>query len=831
MPLPHARDLPRLPHGCAAQVLAMGVAAVVFVLSLVFWTGAFAKAIHSLEVSYDAMGAEKLHLVPADEDDTEEIATLPIEYEGLSQKWKVTVTATGEKNEKSWDAQVWIQSIAIDGKPLPWEAVLRDEGWQVVDSPMGTSGKALVSYGTGTARSLRFEAEGGELKIVYSRHQWTGRMRLSVNGESSDIDTWRENFAVESFVRHAPPLPESRAENRHGTLRIPAGDFAGMSLKLAPERGSASIKTVFLDGKPVRVGKDGTLALPGYNRLVRLPAAGISLVTAIAAPFVLVLLAGPFRKHPFASFAVLATILKLWMVGADEIVATPYDATGYMLSALKGYWGSAFDAHSYDRQPGYPLFIAAGRLFGIPLRVWMELAYAGGCAAVANALPRLRLPVWSACLAFAIFLFNPLTLPAFSFAYQDAAYAPFFLLFFGSLLHALPSGGGRLPASAAIGLSGALVWNTRPEHVLVIVLLVVFALLLLFLDHAEGLSFKKADKAASMVLLPAIAIMLAVTLTFSGLNRTGPMGLFEASNFQCEGFTALYDELLAIDPARPEPYHPVPADARAKAYAASPSFALMKDALEGPVLAEYAPMAAKGAHPVMGDYGVFFFWGLRLAPWYQHEWNDAAELDRYYAQCAAELEKAREAGVYPSKKVRASFIDPRMNLWLPYLPEGALAYWKTLANPRPEFLYPEDGKADGTIFDRAALRRTTLTKENQAVWNTAVTPARRFAKDLCARVSSIVTWAGTILALPLLAILALSLRKRGSDTETMLAGALLILAIAAFASRFAILSAMHAVAFGAETRYILPVAALPGLVLVTGLVTAARTLTARRLLK
>jgi len=65
----------------------------------------------------------------------------------------------------------------------------------------------------------------------------------------------------------------------------------------------------------------------------------------------------------------------------------------------------------------------------------------------------------------------------------------------------------------------------------------------------------------------------------------------------------------------------------------------------------------------------------------------------------------------------------------------------------------------------------------------------------------------------------------------MLAGALLILAIAAFASRFAILSAMHAVAFGAETRYILPVAALPGLVLVTGLVTAARTLTARRLLK
>jgi hypothetical protein len=831
MSLPHARDLPRLPHGCAVQALAVAVAAAVFFLSLFFWTGAFAKAMHVLEVTYDATGAERLILTPTDEEESAAVASLPIEYSGLSQKWEVTIEATGKKNEKSWDAQVWIQSIALNGKPLPWDEVSRDEGWQVVDSPMGTGGKALVSYGMGTTRSLHFAAEGGELKIVYSRHQWTGQMRLTVNGAATEIDSWRENFAAESFVRAASPLPESRAENRRGTLRLPAKAFAGKTLKLVPDGGSAAIKTVFLDGKPVRVEKDGVLALPGANRLVRLPAAGISLVTAIAAPFVLALLAGPFRKHPLASFAVVATLFKLWMVGADEIVATPYDATGYMLSALKGYWGSAFDAHSYDRQPGYPLFIAAGNLFGIPLRVWMELAWAGGCAAVASAFPRLRLPIWSACLAYAVLLFCPLTLPAFSFAYQDAAYAPFFLLFFGSLLHALPSGGGRLPASAAIGLSGALVWNTRPEHVLVIVLLVVFSFLLLFLDHAEGLSFKKADKAASVVLLPALAIMIAASLTVSGLNRTGPMGLFETSNFQCEGFTALYDELLAIDPAHPEPYHPVPADARAKAYAASPSFALMKDALEGPVLAEYAPMAATGRHPIVGDYGVFFFWGLRLAPWYLHTWAGAAELDRYYAECAAELEKAREAGAYPSTTVRASFIDPRMGLWLPYLPEGALAYWKILVNPRPELLYPENGKADGTIFDRAALRRASLAKENQAVWNTAATPARRFAKDLCAQISSILTWAGTILALPLLIVLALRLRKQGPEPETMLAGALLILAIAAFASRFALLSAMHAAAFGAETRYILPVAALPGLVLVTGLATAARALSARRLLK
>ncbi|HNX05862.1 MAG TPA: hypothetical protein PKI32_10195 [Opitutales bacterium] len=305
------------------------------------------------------------------------------------------------------------------------------------------------------------------------------------------------------------------------------------------------------------------------------------------------------------------------------------------------------------------------------------------------------------------------------------------------------------------------------------------------------------------------------------------MGLFATSNFQPQGFTDLYNELLAIDPVRPEAYHPVPRDAREKAYAASPSFATLKKYLEGPVLATYAPMSAYGKGPE-NDYGVFFFWGLRVAPWYLHGWNNAAELDRFYARCASELRLARENGEYEYTSVRAPFVDPRMELWLPFVQEGALTYWKTLTKPTTEYLYPETGKADASLFDEVALRRGALVKNNQAVWSTPSSPSIRAAKDAAALVSAVVTWSAALLLIPLCIHLVLRLRNRNLEPETMLAAALLTLVTAAFLSRFALLSVMHAVAFGAETRYIFPVAPLPALVVVTALVMAAKATRLRK---
>ena len=814
--------------GCSSWLFSAAFALLAFALALAVLSNTFEKAAHELDLSYDATGAPALEVWTASAK-PEKLAVLPVEYEGLSCRWDVTIESTGRRNPKSWDAQVWIQSVSTDRSTLAWDSIEKKGDWKLADSSIGAAGRALVTYGEGVPRSLHFSAEGAELKIVFSRHQWTGIVRITVNGETTEIDTWRENFMADSFVRHAPPLPGSAAEDRSGSVFFTVREIGDApALQVRTDRGSVKLLSARLDGDPLPL-KDGTLKLPGYNRLVRLPAVGVSVVVAAAAPFLGMLLLLPFRKAPFWTFAAAATLLKLWMVGGDEILATPYDATGYMLSALHGYWGLPFDAHSFDRQPGYPLLIAAGRLFGVPLRLWLELVYALACLSVASALPRLRFPAWSACLAFALLLFSPQTFPTFSFAYQDAAFTPFFLFFLAAMLHALPRGPGRMAAAAALGAAGALVWNTRPEHILAAGMLAVFGIVILLLDSAENFSFSKADRSASAVLFPALAILAAVTLCLSAANRSGSLGLFATSNFEPEGFSDLYDELLAIDPIKPEAYHPIPRDAREKAYAASPSFAKLRPYLEGPVLATYAPMATTGKE-AGADYGVFIFWGLRVAPWYLKSWHNGAELDRYYEQCAGELRAAREKEAYPATTVQLSFVDPRAELWLPHVKEGALAYGRILVKPDAEYLYPEPAGVNTALFDEAALRRVPTAKENQAVWSAPSAPSRRAAKDAAALVSAVVMWTAALVFLPLSVYLALRLRNRNFEPETMLAAATLTLVAAAFLSRFALLSVMHAVAFGAETRYICPVAPLPALVVVTALVTAARAARRRKAL-
>ena len=43
--------------------------------------------------------------------------------------------------------------------------------------------------------------------------------------------------------------------------------------------------------------------------------------------------------------------------GCDEIRASPYDAQGYMLSALHDYWNAPFSAHNYDHHHSPPLLV------------------------------------------------------------------------------------------------------------------------------------------------------------------------------------------------------------------------------------------------------------------------------------------------------------------------------------------------------------------------------------------------------------------------------------------------------------------------------------------
>jgi hypothetical protein len=784
---------------------------VAFFIATWLWTGRFSAAKHEIEFWFDVQAAPTVELHTFD-DTPRTISTWQIQFANAASDWDIAIEAEGVKGRTSWGAEVWIQKITIDGIPVRWDKVILDEGWTKKDSPIGTDGHAFVSYGEGTRRTMHFKTHGKELAITYSRHQWTGLMKVTVNGNTREIDTWRESFAPETITCIAPPGPHDRTDGYISTFQSANDIGPSMRAKVSPVGGTVSIQRATFEKKPIHFYPDGTLVMPSRFTVVWMPAMGLALATLPAAALGAWMLWKLVRKAPLWCFAAIVVVAKLWMISGDEMRASPYDAHGYMLSSLGNFWDLGFSAHAYDRQPGYPLFISAARALGMPLRIWLELTYCAACLSIATALPRFKLPRWSAAAAFALMVFNPMTFPVMSFGYQDAAYAPFFLFFIGAMLHALPSSGReRLYACIATGVAAALVWNTRPEHILVVFMLAVFAVTIGALELARTRNVGRAALSATLAVAPPGLIVLALTLAICTMGMSSRMGTFSASNFQLDGFTSLYDELLAIEPEQPEVYHPIPTDVRLKAYAASPTFAQLKDALEGPALDIYRPLAEQGNY-VRNDYGIFIFWGLRAAPWCINQWYNAAQLDRFYAKCAAELRAARERGDYKSRKVYAHFIDPRTDLWILYVSEGVSTYWHMLTRDDVEYLAPEPDKVDGTTFDDAALRRSALVWSNQTLWTSYLNPAIKSAKADCATVSHYVAWAADLLIVPVLALLAICLWRKPND-ETRLLSALLIIVVCAFLSRLMLISVMHAVAFTAEPRYLMPIAPLPALVL------------------
>jgi len=792
-----------------------------FVLGTAYWAGAFSSSTHELELWVNAQGAPQMKLIRSS--DGVPILDYDLHYPDARCGWAVEIEATNARNPQSWGSEIWIQNIRSDEGDLKWDDVAIEGDWERKPSEDAASGTALVSYGRGEPCKIKAVLHGSEISIRYSRHQWTGIMNITANGQTRIIDTWRNNFAPGTTHFCAPPSPSDRIDDHYISLFVSPNDIGhSASLLAAVSKGSLSVSRARFDGHSLKISKGAQISIPSRFRLVWLPALGMGLISSMAVPILFALLYAPIRKHPFWSFVIAVSLLKLWMIGGDEMRGSLYDGRGYMLSSVQGFWSEAFSQHGYERQPVYPLFISLCRAFGLPLRIGLELLWLSACLLVASSLPRLKLPRWSAGAAYALMALNPITFPALSFGYQDVAYAPMLLLMIGAMLHAVSPWKWRTYACAGTGLFAALLWNSRPEHILVVGMLAVFAVTLLLVDYMAQWKQEQAVRVAMKAVAPAIVLTLAITLTLAGIARTTPMGAFATSNFQMKGFTALYDELLAIQPEHTEPYHPVPTDARMKAYQASPTMKTMQWALEGPALETYTTLAGKGGD-VRTDYGVFFFWGLRQAPWHMKQWQSAAQLDRFYAQCAAELKAARKRGDYKSRHVFAHYIEPDSSVWLPYLGEGVSRYVKMLTRTDIETLSPEGEGVESWIFDSAALRRTALVKNNGAMWSASSPETIKAAKHVCAIMNAVATWTAAILFLPALIYYLMRLRKK-ADPETTYAIALLVIVTAAFVSRFLLISVMHAVAFEAESRYILPIAPLPALLCVVFAATAWKAL-------
>lgn len=130
---------------------------------------------------------------------------------------------------------------------------------------------------------------------------------------------------------------------------------------------------------------------------------------------------------------------------------------------------TTYDAFALLRQPGYPVVIALAHWLGIPLRLWQEGIYLVGGAVLAAIVATICHRPRVATLCFGLYAFAPFSFHWNRQTLQEVLYLPLMALWLGAVIAVIRCRGwGFWLGVIGQGIVLAVLWNTRPEGVLLV---------------------------------------------------------------------------------------------------------------------------------------------------------------------------------------------------------------------------------------------------------------------------------------------------------------------------------------------------------------------------
>lgn len=535
---------------------------------------------------------------------------------------------------------------------------------------------------------------------------------------------------------------------------------------------------------------------------------------------------------PRWTWIVLALIAwaKLVLVSHDEIRALAYDSVGYLGMAAARYWGAPYDQWHFTRPPGYPLFVALGGSLGLPLRVWIELAWLASASLAARGLRAAGVGPWGCVLGFALLALHPTPTVVFGTVYADTLYTCGLVALVSSLGLALV-GAGR-GWCWATGTTGAIVANTRPESIVVYGLLAVGAALLAlewWRGRVAGRERALAPRSSQALWRRgawAVALPLAIVFASEHAVRARTWlhtGAYVSHDLALPGLRSLYRALLSIPPESPSLRMPIPRAVRERAASASPAFAELSRVMETTPWLRHYSNAARDQLGVEGEFGAWTIWALYEASAMAGDWpRDARERDARLTRAAREIRAAQASGRLERRWAPFAFVPPEWGELARALPDAARACWRQVRRaPYTRTQAERLPQEEMALFDGVANRRTALLALQRGEsppgfsWIGPATVARIDAfKAALGRALPAFSWVALIVGLGggssgLIAV------RRGRLPRGFVVLAALVWA--AIVSRFALLMVLHAAGVDAQMRYTMPCAVLLAVALVLGL--------------
>jgi len=272
------------------------------------------------------------------------------------------------------------------------------------------------------------------------------------------------------------------------------------------------------------------------------------------------------------------TILKIWLVLGQKVCAiAPAPGDDELLlsqaeSILRGEWLGPLTDLTLVKGAGYPIWLAANHLLGLPLLFSQALLYAIACAVLVVAVRPLLAP-WARALVYVIVLFNPSSWaeePATRII-RDGFYSSVTLLLLalatGLALRISRGLGVSTKWALGTGLTGAVVALTREEGIWLV------PSLLLLLSLGVLRAWRGGLRTWILPVAVAAAAFAVPVGTVATLNYRY-YGLFTTCEATAGYYLAAYGALTRVKTANWNPYVPVPLDARRRIYAVSPTSAV-----------------------------------------------------------------------------------------------------------------------------------------------------------------------------------------------------------------------------------------------------------------
>lgn len=377
-----------------------------------------------------------------------------------------------------------------------------------------------------------------------------------------------------------------------------------------------------------------------------------------------------FGKGWFPFALLFLALFKLWVVHSEDIIgsATEYDALWFVNSAKHWYWNSPYSWTAFMRPPAYPLWIALVHAFHLPQRLAIELLQLSAWFTLVLTFRRSGIPQWLCVIAFAMLALYPGSFQWDDYTMADVFYAailPFAVAGFIGMMF----GSARIWVSILAGLAIAVLWNTREESVLLVLMGGAFVTIWFCRERTVGNSWRIALHKIWKPTTAMTAMSVLLVLIVYGANyRT--FKAFAKSEVSSRRFAAVFHALLRIKSDSAQRYIPITSDSLEKAFTVSPTFAFLKPELKGDVGEAWRAESLHGLG-IRNEIGInWMIWAVRQAASGAGVYATPAKVDHFYRKIAREINRACDEHRVESRRVIGDFIDPLTAKGWEFLPQS-----------------------------------------------------------------------------------------------------------------------------------------------------------------